>query len=752
MSQIYPLFENYREKPDCDNMIHAINNWKLYSPGNIDTSFMEAIRLSMFVTHVLYRDTEDGTIANDEYTTLSYLYKVLNAVIREYVRESKNPMDINKIKEYTDHQFETVYKKGYNDGPYCLARLETTIERIIREYGASVSFNRIENNHDILCKRFGLNAIVNRLYQLDKRDWKGILNYNIAVFCYYICSLLDTYRIDPDKKASLISEEIIYLLISNNIYTEESIIDVITDIYGSVIIYIVNKYHDDVDCEDCVKEMSKSLYLSKICSTDVIKNKDNNILELCKLYKYIEKYNNMKDIVKAIAPEYKEFSYDYVTIFGKTLSLVFTYIIFYSNAGIKGVKEALIELAKYGKDLILPNVMNSITMLKIYRTMIQLYNNGNKDLVHETGEQIQAAIGVLDYIFERRVMLKMGNDDTEKAIYKDKVEEMDYRESASVLLEAVSDIPEVKSITEEMIAKNTEFIPYLEYYAKKYPGMVNILDIRRMVMNIRNGIEINNEDGTYNIDNLNHKAKLTSYLESMKDPMEEYVVEDSMEGAYSSIELMKEETELYNDIASFCEINYGVDDYDDDYDDSEYNEIKDKSKEENLEKEREEKKKSLMDRINSTLDNIDTKYQNLKTKFNTNTPKVVDAITATLTLGDEEKNRELRSRVFPRLRTLLTIVLGGSLIISHPILVLIYLLVKHGSSPKTSAKTREIIKDELESELQVISRKLNEVQNSKEYAKEKKLLMLQKQYKRQLAKLEAHIHESVIAERELKNV
>lgn len=740
----YPLYTDYKENPDLKNISDSIKNWMSFSPGNYKKSLFKALEISKSIKDIDTVDLDEKRFIDSLYGAISYIIRIAfnhdQTISRESIESAISWMD------------------------------DENKNNILEMFDKEVSNDRINTNHKILSKRFNLLKMEDSYFYQDS-DNSIVFS---PPFMYRVFTLIDTYSLTPPAKASLMCEEVKFLLSYNNLYTKNFYAPLYTMLYvvgnfsgdriklSEKILeqYVKSKYINDSrenDLDLIINTIKKKDEINKkikdIIDTRVDDNKELITLPECNIpytayqllvyYIYTGKiYSKMgflefTDLVSHIKVNRPE---NLITI----LNVAYYQYIYTNNLdgiSLKGIITSFISF-NFSSSYIamLSNYMDILQDYIIYITSFT-YDEYKKTKIDRIVKDINDVIKALDEIRIGRAAKMYDRIDKEKAL----------AEMEMVLNEAVEcyniHALRPRELTHK-IKYTPEIFPYLEYYIKTYPGVIDTASIKIAAKSIYDMagdmLFIDKGESCINQEAMLIRRKMRNYIDSsftesvrlLQRKNDNPIIND-MADVYTYLVSLKEDTKFLNSLLSYAESKaeeYGYND-DDDYSLSE-------DKKKKIIKVADERKKDILEKIKIGIDKIDEKHQSIRNIFNNNAPRIVEAITTCATMGDKSKENYLKTNVFPKMRRFLELILGAALLVLSPFLFVLYLLVKIATDPNSSDSTRNAICDELEAESQIIEKRLDDAQREKDYDKEKKLLMLQKHYHRELAKIKTNKSES----------
>lgn len=773
MQPIYPLYSNYLEKYDPDNCIKALLYWKSYD-SSLEKCFDQAIKV---YTTIKVNENNCNPVGLTEYSN-----NCISSIINDFIRNKE--ININKLCQIIDNDVNEIENNNTSLNSDIKLHLCRTASKLLDEL-------RVEMNDKIISKRFNLKSMINEYTKMvselpllkNKNNYSSYDSSINAPLIFSMCELLNTYNLLPWEKSSLMAEEIFYVFNMRNTNANGNDSMNRSLIIYSILIYILGKnvfnpgenknLYDDRNalCNNIIKFLSKSKYINTYCSTSEALNaleisgetEIENLLQtpwekswywsnLEGSFVYFAKKNMTNDLNMN----------DAVTIFSKMAGTALnkliekilfefcTYFYIYSykapdmkiydllSSIITNISSISAHEAEEDISKRIPDLEATICTIDTYIAIIGKLDIDNATDVYD---QLTELSNKLKIILSNRKEIKSNAETSNISIKESNILEL-----VESCIEDGLDKPFI--ITESQINKYPEFIPFISVFANRYPDAINRDEIKTSISNRISTLS----ESMYDKDNLNidaiQECNITKpILETLsKDPAE--FNDTNIDTLTTKFTMFKEDSLLLKDIISFMEdkIDYGYEDDDDDDSDDAYDtdEKKDKKDHDVLSKEKQEARKkklldfkqSLMSRIKSSITNVGDNIISLKNKFNANAPKVVDGLISILSLGNKEKEIYIRNTILPRIRVLFEVVIGATMLYTYPLLSIIYLVSRIATDPKMSSNARKIIKDELEAENTIISRKLVEAKGNNDYKSQKKLLVLQKSYEREIAKID----------------
>ena len=742
----YPLMTNYK-RTDHSNLIDALREWKSFS-DNVENNFEQAT----FIFSQALKGLDEIEASNEFRGKNDYLFSLIHSVSRFYNLALDEYIKISgkyKPAKYLEllHQYLKDSKNG-----------ESYIKKEYDYYVMGLANKRVEENHNIIQKRFDIKSIIVKLLSIDDEgsDIYYKYRYIIPVLGLHLASLIDTYRMDPLQKAILTIEELNYVI---KYVEKNSKSDCFCSIFDTILgpaFYYINAYkdtEDEVELEDIIDELAKTNWIG-FDGKQYIKNTYSE---------FEDRIENYKGLIP-------------ICIDSMTANLVCYILKVYAEDNTIGrpksffnfINETDYPVVVRGADISFEEKFFLYTIIPV---LTVLYVNKTAEIVHEDDriaieEFVESYIkdsGATKFVctnikFSARIIsLICGNTDLgdllantadEYSIAEEKREEImntsNSLEKPSYVasLEAVEEVSELVALSEAYLAapkfnisksgilKFPEAIPFYEYYARNYPDHLDrdiILNRAEMVVK-ENAITSDMDmELAANISKVNTYRNRLSEATIIANSPEEY------------FQQFLEDTKLMEDIMAYIEAYDS--DYDDDYDDDEeeQEQLTPKQKQEQKKKV-EATKKSLLSRMADVLNRAGETIEKVKPKLNAASSKVIDALSTLVTMGDEEKIAQLKTKILPNLRNILSVVVLASLAIYQPYILVMMLVVNAIASTKTSVETKKIVKDELDVELGMVEKKLSSANLTEQ--DEKKLLILKSKINRQIDRIDKEIENS----------
>ena len=742
----YPLMINYK-RTDHSNLIDALREWKSFS-DNVENNFEQAT----FIFSQALKGLDELEASNEFSGKNDYLFSLIHSVSRFYNLALDEYIKISgkyKPTKYLEllHQYLKDSKIG-----------ESYIKKEYDYYVMGLANKRVEENHNIIQKRFDIKSIIVKLLSIDDEgsDIYYKCRYTIPVLGLHLASLIDTYRMDPLQKTILTIEELNYIVkyIEKNAKS-----DCCCNLYDIILgpaFYYINAYKDtddELELEDIIEELAKTNWIG-FDGKQYLKNI---------FYEFEGRIENYKGLVP-------------ICINGMAANLTCYILKTYAEDNTIGrpksffnfINETDYPVSIKGADV---EFEDKFFLYSVIPTLTVLYVNKTAESIHED-DKIAIREFVKSYIKEssatkfvcanikfsaRIINLICGNSDLgnllidtadEYIITEEKREEnmtkvVDSLEKPSYIatLEAVEEVSNLVALSEAYleapkfnIAKDAflkfpEAIPFFEYYARNYPDRLDrdiLLNRAQMV------VKENAVTSDMDMELAANISKVSTYLNRLTEAT---VPANSPEEYF---QYFLEDTQLMEDIFAYLEAYDS--DFDDDYDDDDNEEELTPKQKQEQKKKIEATKKNLLNRMADAINRAGDAIEKIKPKLKAVGSKVVDAISSIAALGDEEKIAQLKTKILPNLRNILNAILFAALTVYAPYLLVLTLVVNAIASTETSVETKKIVKDELDVELGMVEKKLNSANLTEK--DEKSLLMLKSKINRQIERIDKEIEKS----------
>lgn len=729
--ELYPLYKDYETNPDYNNILDSIVRWKEYDTS-IEKSFYQAIKL-FFIASTL---DESRSISFD------FMRDTIYDIIKEYILKYNNTPCTQFIESVLKYNKD---KSSINE--YIFSNLVDFIKNIF-------STKRVEKNNQIISKRFNITNIQSYLDTFDATV-TSLPKYTLLMF--KICDYVDTYALKVEDKVTLAIEETVYLittskqLYENNNFLSNDIIPYI--IKYTCLVYFKSKYPEEFNLQYCSAAICKSGYLPPFVISAI--HVDDNVFK--KINVIVGNNTNISDytlrfsyhqIISIYLSKYdlnnKDDFLQFICICGNCSGnydipfFIFSPILYYSllsdqwvNFGctIKGIISSLVysnpRCSAYTKELITESAKEAIKAIKYF---------------YPESDRATYVCRELDRMVEQSMYIKRIPEPSIPTRESNEI-----LSNMEILCESMScEIPNFNSITIKQLKENHEFIPYMIHFSNTYPQLMDPYTLKTKLQSLKESIVTYNKDTGFLSEAVNLKSSITLSLDSFivheSSPIE-YVSEEDVynEGIDSIINEMAKSSydiSLMKDIYSFME---------------EYDEDEEEQKEEPKEPSLKDKivahmtanannlKNDLLNKVKKVLDDPGEAYEQVANKLKSSIQKASDTIVSIGSLGNKEREDKIRHSIIPKLRTALNIVLGASLIYYKPLLFVLFALVKITNSAQTSQQARLAIKDELESQVELIDKKIAYFDRNDDFKNQKSLLTLKKSYQREIFSIDKHI-------------
>lgn len=696
-------------------------------------------------------------------------------IIKDTCLKMRNYIPKTCVSEYVEHcniiknLISEELSDKVNDSPYIKYIIDNIFNRMLV---LCKNEARVNQNHNILLKRFKLDSSISRLYESYKHNTEYVQYYEII-------SNIDTYNLPIDQKICVIAEELMfiynmthpvrkygefhdaqdeilfcvfsymYMVMYNNmdINTLNSIITKDIDTLKDTIGYFNSEDDDDDMLEKC--EYIKTF----VCSSDVnlcynaIKNiqaigdinKPGNFLEIIKSV-FITQYLKEKEILRIINLIYLNYTY------GK----------FSDTDTMNIIKDFLIYLVAYcNSNYVKGASLHSIFLNGLISLKVELAKNNHK----EFNRVINTAISMAMKEIEKVDLINKPNnpeedkpaDDDDTSVVEKGITEYDIK-----LIDKIKDSKELfdgcvldKDALYQSVAKP-------EVLIQLGPNFIKLLTS----ISINNQTQLSTDECIQILRNAYNKCDDVSMASSLSECIRlleknnknnmmhneddgkdfyESAIESGILNIHKCIKDIDDKLRIGRMISSNNETN-SVIDYVDDINKREYPLYEEVSLLNAVSNDiiHEMKIGSYLtlavDRAKKAYDTFDDKQ---KSFFN-NLDRTVRSIEDWGEKEDSDEAREkiVRNKILPTMsRCIKTVLLVGAASLINIYLGIVILGVKLVSSRKALAKERQAIADELEVELEMIDKRISDKSDAGDRKSERNLRLLKKRLQTQYARI-----------------
>lgn len=697
----YPLQPDYDYNFSFKNLTDSIIEWRSYSLDPVKNLSKALSLYEIIHTHV---DKDD----------LSYPLAMIKKSIREFVDEND---------DYIVKKAGSIIK-SINICDDCLSQMMDTLK-------SALALKRVESNHAIISKRFNIKSII------EEYPTEYLNSDMIDPLVFKICSFIDTYRLSVPEKCSLMVEEIYYALskyrkdilsiasIGEEIKsTEEITKNVLTDVMLYLYINYMDERGNTLDSE-CLDKLDKSIYLKdanidlksfRDCESKYIAHRGfQSLYELIPIYICNHTLGNIDDFKDKLSswvtmPEHvknlKPFLFSICTcmyLYNDRYDV--SKDVSYLNALVSMITGEGNPSDKYNSYNNSLKVLNDyITCLdisdpdvdttKIIQNTRKVYNKMKEIATNEVHEGVYLSSDDYDVLFSD--LFKFSEAVEEYKTLSDKVSKYIYDESFLLTLNPIQ-----LSLLSSMTLGYPEIIDYRKLLSA----------YKETAKNIRK-VSYTEGDNSIIYAQFRRISPIDQDIERLTNLI-----------PHVKKEVIKESFDYNKDIPAYYDYYCNVNDS--------LLVLADTLKLINS------NETTLLNKLNDYYTRAE---RGMKVVSDKSKPVVValgKVITGVMSLGNTERSIKLKTVILPRLRTILKIIIGGTVLVVNPLLAILYAITTIALSNSTTKKETDMIKDELEANVEIIDQQIRDVESGehKDYAKQKQLLILKKKYERSLEKI-----------------
>ena len=687
-----------------------------------------------------------------------HLYNIISEAMGDIINENKlTTSDIRQICK------ESIDECGFVDD------YESRVDRLYHDAFDFIDLKRLKVNHDIISKRYNINDLFARLYA-GERSKNGFL----LPFIFAMCNKLDTYNLELPEKIDLMCEEIAYVMYNKfkymNQYNDDVFSKAISDIVPGVFTYVLGTYSADGIPEETINKVldaSKSKILSssifkinKITGTNknyldyitnadaVISSQSYSMLVLLSKYQRTGAINTKHGFLELMQTIKYDRRFD-----SKCLPYILWYIIYFYgivtnkieefNISISRMLSAIIEdKVKYSDDMsygerygvyadYIHDFINVLTPDVLYlKDESDEFCNRYKKVIDELEKLYKSLKLRQDYFNtkDKEEIVADRHDDTGLSLpghpssyeiknmvtfdfLKDKIDHLGMKESNEF----------IDVITDKCIISNQEATDYISKVLDVCPDYFDRKYLKTRLESVYKEISESSDyqDYTKSITAMGNVSNLISKINKI-DNTPDVLKEDSeiMECAMDNINCTIDDivsnnivpfaiSETTKDVLALSPVHeLGILNY----------------------------AKLALDKLKHGFDKLNDTQKSL---FNT-----IDQLAETFDhFNEKEAKAEARLQVvkgkmLPSASSCLkTLLQAGALFIINPWFGLILIIVKYVTSKNATKEERQAVVDELEVEIEMIDRRIQDAVDDKDYKQERKLRVLKKKMLTQYSKL-----------------
>lgn len=717
--QFYPLFETYKKIYNFHNIDESLNRWNSFSQDET-VCFEQATNL---FKQVMAKSTSPSELRTVTDRMASIAASLQNP------KKALSVLDAMRT-ECGDSKSK---KKA-------IAAVESALRRNIEEC-------RIIDNHKMISKRFNIDNFV-RENLMFTNDPSEVL--------YELCSFVNTYKLGLDSKFKIAMEECMFAMNNNNIEIDETtVVEAVTDFFvanemdkqdkDGQIFMIMGKV-----CENCsvisnwdyIKELQES------CKPEETKEDDYLLTEadrsfLANLSKTKDDtITKFKSIADKTLPDLKTVittlfvmkrDKDVVHNTNNVLSLIFYLVVIAGTfaigilPGIFGMLVAKtinmrLERQYYDKVLKRWYAHRDATAAKIDHCK----DPEKKKKLEEYLKELDKNITKLeDYSDSLRGDDEKKSNEKRPENYSKKDDDLDDLGFGFEAAEFASDIEAIcfgvdnikwdRDLVENTLLSyegtqklSTDNLLHITKFAIRYPGMLNLNRVDE-ALRIR---EKSIRSAPISVDNYVDEDLCRNARKEIKEAKKQSILDKSMESA----DVFKELNDLYKYTS---DINQMV---------SSFNEL---SMTSNL--------KLAADKVMNTVSKLSDKEQVACRSIDGACRLMQHSIDRALTM--ENREAVIRGDILPSLSKIVKIAaVTGVAALIHPALAAIILVGRFAMSAKIRTKERQLVVDELDVELKMIDKYIQDAEDKKDYKRERELMLIKKKLQNQYSRMRYNVN------------
>lgn len=726
------------------------NNCKDNSPKDILTNFVD---IMVSVDRDPYLNKSGG---------VNYLRDLIKEIFAYVIENSKiTVFDLNSMFNLN----------RYSIGPELSMEKTKQLEMFARMV---VDTKRMKKNHEIISKRYNIKELINKLFFRTNRRNLGCF----TPFIFSMCRKLDTYNLELPDKINLMCEEIAYIIDSEykhvaNWDDEDNRYNTLKNIIPGVFTYILGTYTSDGIPTDVVDKVLKAaankLYNSSFFISNGLLNygnvyldtilkdspNNNNVKQIfinAQKSGSINTESGMKDLFKELNKNMAGYDMKFICFY-----IIYFYAIFTDkfekfnlsvskalyNIITNHVNKDYNDIALSEKIFRLEDFISQIHTFSICLKPIAIYTDSTDKafvdrytkVVIEIDKLLQTLYSDLYYLKLKKnsmndKIVEDRNDDTafshpgNPSMYeiknkvtfdfiKDKVNHLSKNEAKDF----------VDIITDPSIIINQEATDYIDKVLDVLPDYFNMPQLKSRLQESYKSISENYNITGDNVQTINAMGNISNLIRKI----------DKIE---NTPEVLKEDTTIIPD--------YTMDNIHDTIDEIVSNNINAfivaETTKEVLKLDPVHEMK-IINYARLALDKVKEGWNKL-----TDTQKeicnTIDRMAETFDhYNEKEAKAEARLQVvkgnmLPSASSCLkTILQAGALFVINPWFGLILMIVKFVTAKNATKEERQAVIDELEVEIEMIDRRIQDAVDDKEYDKERKLRILKKKMLTQYSKM-----------------
>ena len=690
-SGVYPLFTNYQENYNFNNICESLNKWYLYSNKN-DKNINQMLHLYRLVN-------ENGTIKEIE-------------IAADIV--TSNIISI----------------PGYASSVPQLKAMDNT-ENIIEAVEEACVCDKVVKNYEDLCKRFRVNYYI----QEHCRDLESCI--------HELCSFVDTYNIGINTKYRIALEEVYYGLTKNGVHcTQKEIIEHVTDYFlmhsmdskdttGTLLDIMENvlKINPIISDDSYIRDIRESMTAKPV----VVKEGFDTLEEAVVTESYIETAEKaimafkggadkgtaaFRDLINKLLTVHEE--QDIIDGTANVLSMSFYFFIVIGIASISawaGIASLItLTIISKAKDY---NIAKKV-LKKWYEQRSKVKEKLKKEQDPQKKKRLETYLSEMNKSIEKieqhydRLAPEgdsavhhdtSGNDDFDLDMKFESVEDIanqiDQVMGAMKSIKWNSDIAnKVFGNKDTYLNATPESVDFVTEFTCKFPYMVDHKAIAEAMTEAVKTLRKNSTSEAYTrIATLNECRGLINNIS------DDIVIEENTENVIQNLNELRYMSDVIgHTLQSYNELSMGS------------------------------TLSLAIDKMIDTAKNLDVKAQIAARTIDSASRLISHSIEKSLT--SESRESVIRGEILPSMSKCvkLAIMTGGAFLIS-PALAIVALIVRFVISKRIQAKERQLVLNELDVELNMVDRYIRQAEEKNDLKKVRELLLIKKKLQSQYARL-----------------
>lgn len=692
----FPLFENYRSKYNYSNIRESMTKWNSYSSN-----------------------------MNENVEKMLELFEIVNK--KGNINEIEESVGIISRNLYMLNEFSWVKTQ--------LADMDNA-EPILQTIKEAEECDRVLNNHAKISNRFNIDEYVQ----------SHSIGDEIEECIYELCSFIDTYNIGVNSKLKIALEEVQYALYTNGVsVSQETIMENVVDYFLmnkineedtnlEFLNIIENTIKNDKFCDNChyidyIKECvydsnDKSLEESFV---DTNKERINKIVTKFKSLPIKNPGSFRVAIDSLLATRSDE---DIIVNSSSILSLAFYAIIITGAIAVNvwaGIAAAIVSA-------IVSNIAERSYLKRVITTWYANRDRASRKLDKckdpEEKKKIEEYIKVLDKSIQKLEdeydSMKSADEDPAETLRPadytgtstDGIDDLDFNlegfglEANNIATDigAICDYLESiswdKDKVEDSLIKEDIFLnmkledaDYITSFANQYPYM---LDRDKLWQAMRESVRDLRKEPT--LENYTRIGNFQINMKSLKEdatPKSVTSVSD-MNSMYESVNSINEYVQAINELSVASHL------------------------------------KMAIDKFSKTISDLDAKQQVASRMVDSTCRRISRNIDRACTMDNREA--VIRGDILPSTSKIIKLVVaGGALYLINPALALIAAIGKFAMDSRIKTKERQLVLNELDVELTMVDKYIEQAEEKKDMKKLRELLLLKKKLQSQYARLKYKI-------------